>query len=122
MLRYSINAEENLANLQNHLIWKSQGSRGRHREFVVLSLLRAIQAPPFSDRVLHHALVRVIEPIFEAKFIADSSACRTGKGTQAAVARVQYFLRLARRRWGDGVYVIKADISKYFVSIRTMCS
>lgn len=118
VLRYSINAEENLANLQNHLIWKSW-QPGRHREFVVLEpKLRAIQAPPFEDRVLHHALVRVIEPIFEAKFIADSFACRTGKGTQAAVARVQYFLRLARRRWGDGVYVIKADISKYFASIR----
>ena len=118
VLRYSLNAEEHLANLQNHLIWKSW-QPGRQREFVVLEpKLRAIQAPPFQDRVLHHALVRVIEPIFEARFIADSFACRTGKGTQAAVARVQHFLQLARRRWGDGVYVIQADISKYFASIR----
>lgn len=118
VLRYSLNAEEHLANLQNHLIWKSW-QPGRQREFVVLEpKLRAIQAPPFQDRVLHHALVRVIEPIFEQKFIADSFACRTGKGTQAAVARVQHFLQLARRRWGDGVYVIKADISRYFASIR----
>jgi retron-type reverse transcriptase len=118
VLRYSINAEEHLANLQNHLIWKSW-MPGRQREFVVREpKLRSIQAPPFQDRVLHHALVRVIEPIFEPRFIADSFACRTGKGTQAAVARVQHFLRLARRRWGDGVYVIKADISKYFASIR----
>lgn len=118
VLRYSLNAEEHLANLQNHLIWKSW-QPGPPREFVVLEpKLRAIQAPPFQDRVLHHALVRVIEPIFETRFIADSFACRTGKGTQAAVARVQHFLRLARRRWGDGVYVIKADISKYFASIR----
>lgn len=118
VLRYSLNAEEHLANLQNHLIWKSW-QPGRQREFVVLEpKLRAIQAPPFQDRVLHHALVRVIEPIFEQKFIADSFACRTGKGTQAAVARVQHFLRLARRRWGDGAYAIKADISRYFASIR----
>ena len=117
VLRDSLNAEEHLAILQNHLIWKSW-QPGRQREFVVLEpKRRAIQAPPFEDRVLHHALVRVIEPIFEQKFIADSFACRTGKGTQAAVARTQHFLRLARRRWGDGVYVIKADISKYFASI-----
>ena len=118
VLRYSINAEEHLANLQNHLIWKSW-MPGRQREFVVREpKLRSIQAPPFQDRVLHHALVRVIEPIFEPRFIADSFACRTGKGTQAAVKRVQNFVRLARRRWGDGAYVIKADISKYFASIR----
>ena len=118
VLRYSLSAEENLANLQNHLIWKTW-QPGRQREFVVREpKLRAIQAPPFADRVLHHALVRVIDPIFESRFIADSFACRIGKGTQAAVKRVQHFVRLARRRWGDGVYVIKADISKYFASIR----
>ncbi len=118
VLRYSLNAEEHLANLQNHLIWKTW-QPGRQREFVVREpKLRAIQAPPFADRVLHHALVRVIEPVFERRFIADSFACRTGKGTQAAVQRVQHFVRLARRRWGDGVYVIKADISRYFASIR----
>lgn len=118
VLRYSLNAEEHLANLQNHLIWKSW-KPGRQREFVVREpKLRAIQAPPFADRVLHHALVRVIDPIFESRFIADSFACRTGKGTQACVKRTQHFVRLARQRWGDGVYVIKADISKYFASIR----
>lgn len=118
VLRYSINAEEHLANLQNHLIWKSW-MPGRQREFVVREpKLRSIQAPPFQDRVLHHALVRVIEPIFEPRFIADSFACRTGKGTQAAVKRVQHFLRVAKRNWGDKVYVLKADISKYFASIR----
>jgi len=118
VLRFSESLEDNLFALQAAMIEKTW-TPGPQREFIVREpKLRAIQAPPFADRVVHHALVRVIEPIFEAKFIADSFACRTGKGTQAAVARVQHFLRLARRRWGDGVYVIKADISKYFASIR----
>lgn len=117
VLRYRLNAEEHLANLQNHLIWKSW-QPGQQREFVVREpKLRAIQAPPFEDRVLHHALVRVIEPVFERKFISDSYACRKGKGTQAAVQRVQHQLRVARRNWGDGVYVLKADISRFFASI-----
>lgn len=118
VLRYSLNAEEHLTNLLSHLVWRTW-QPGPAREFVVREpKLRAIQAPPFADRVLHHALVRVIEPIFERKFIYDSYACRTGKGTQACVHRTQHFVRLARRRWGDGVYVIKADISKYFASIQ----
>ena len=118
VLRYALNAEEHLANLQNHLIWKSW-EPSAPREFVVREpKLRAIQAPPFPDRVVHHALVRVIDPLFEKVFIADSFACRVGKGTQACVKRTQHFVRLARQRWGDGVYVVKADISKYFASIR----
>ena len=34
------------------------------------------------------------------------------------MARVQHFLRVAKRNHGDGLYVLKADISKYFASIR----
>jgi hypothetical protein len=89
------------------------------REFVVFEpKRRLIQAPPFHDRVVHHALVDVVTPYFERRFIADSYACRAGKGTQRAVARVQHFLQVARRNWGDGAYVLKADISRYFASIR----
>jgi hypothetical protein len=44
---------------------------------------RLVAAAPFRDRVVHHAIVRVIEPIFEKRFIEDSYACRVGKGTHA---------------------------------------
>lgn len=118
VMRYAINLEENLINLQNHLIWKTW-QPGAQREFIVKEpKLRLIQAPPFADRVVHHALVQMVDPMFERKFIPDSFACRIDKGTQRAVFRVQHFLRVAKRNWGDGVYVIKADISKYFASIR----
>jgi len=116
VLQFSFNLEENLTNLQNHLIWKSWRP-GRFRSFYVYDpKKRLICAPPFQDRVVHHALVRVIEPFFERKFIYDSYACRKGKGTHAAVQRLQSFLRKARRNW-DRTYVLKADISKYFPSI-----
>lgn len=117
VMRYAANLEENLINLQNHLLWRSW-TPGRQREFTVREpKLRAIQAPPFEDRVLHHALVQVVEPLFERRFIHDSYACRRDKGVQRAVKRVQHFLRIARRNWGDDVYVLKADISRYFASI-----
>jgi RNA-directed DNA polymerase len=116
VLKFRENLEENLIEIQNRLIWGSW-SPGRWREFVVREpKIRFIQAPPFRDRVVHHALVRVIEPLFEKKFIGDSYACRRGKGTHAAVSRLQAFLRAAHRRHGK-VYVLKADISRYFPSI-----
>ncbi|MBV8611148.1 MAG: group II intron reverse transcriptase domain-containing protein [Singulisphaera sp.] len=71
---------------------------------------RQISAAPFRDRVVHHALTGVLEPIFERSFVFDSYACRKGKGTHAAVDRCQGFARRYR-------YVLKADVRKFFPSI-----
>lgn len=56
---------------------------------------RMISAAPFRDRVVHHALCAAMEPVFEAEADFDSYACRTGKGTLAALRRVQEHTR----RW-----------------------
>jgi retron-type reverse transcriptase len=71
---------------------------------------RLISAAPYRDRIVHHALVNVLEPIFEPSFLPDSYACRKGKGTHAAVRRCQAYAR----RYG---YVWKADIRKFFPSM-----
>ncbi|MCP4934079.1 MAG: RNA-dependent DNA polymerase [bacterium] len=68
---------------------------------------RRISAAPFRDRVVHHALCNVIEPLFESRFIADSYANRVGKGTHRAVHRCQ---QLARKY----DYVLRLDIIKHF--------
>ena len=71
---------------------------------------RLISAAPFRDRVVHHALCNLIEPIFERSFIADSYANRVGKGTHRALHRVQ---QLARRH----PYVLQCDLQQFFPSI-----
>jgi RNA-directed DNA polymerase len=71
---------------------------------------RRISAAPYRDRVVHHALCNVIEPIYERVFIYDSYACRKGKGTHAAVDRLTHFMQSAD-------YVLKCDIRKYFASV-----
>ena len=48
---------------------------------------RLISAAPFRDRVVHHALCNVLEPLFERRFIYDSYANRVGKGTHRALDR-----------------------------------
>lgn len=72
---------------------------------------RTISVAPFRDRVVHHALVNILEPIFEKTFIHDSYATRKGKGTHAAIAQAQRYLK--REGW-----FLKTDIDKYFDSIR----
>jgi retron-type reverse transcriptase len=71
---------------------------------------RLISAAPYRDRVVHHALVNVLEPVFERSFLPDSYACRKGKGTHAAVRRCQQLTRRYRYAW-------KADVAKFFPSV-----
>lgn len=54
---------------------------------------RTISAAPFRDRVVHHALCNIIEPVFERGFIFDSYANRVGKGSHRAIERFQQYAR-----------------------------
>lgn len=76
---------------------------------------RIINAPSFRDRILHRAIVDAVRPLFERKFIYDSYASMTGKGTHAAVRRLQHFLRSAAN--GGRVYVLQCDISHYYDTV-----
>jgi RNA-directed DNA polymerase len=71
---------------------------------------RLISAAPFRDRVVHHAIVAVMEPIFERSFIDDSYACRRARGTHLAIRRAQQYQR--RFPW-----CLKTDIVQFFPSV-----
>lgn len=72
--------------------------------------LRLISAPAFRDRVLHHAICNIIEPILEKGYIYHSYACRQGKGTHRAIKETQHYCQKYD-------YYLKCDIKKYFQSI-----
>ncbi|MBI4167852.1 MAG: hypothetical protein HY515_02745 [Candidatus Aenigmarchaeota archaeon] len=119
--------EKNLLQLQKELR-KQTYKPCRMRTFVICDpKSRVISASAFRDRVVHHALCNIIEPIFDKTFIYDSYANRKGKGTHAALNRFGYF---ARKVSGNGKllpyaknknqvygYVLKADIRRYFDSV-----
>ena len=69
-----------------------------------------VSAAPFRDRVVHHAICAVIEPVFERGFVFDSYANRRGKGTHRAVARYERFR--SRHR-----HVLRCDLYRYFPAI-----
>jgi RNA-directed DNA polymerase len=88
---------------------------------------RVICKSDFRDRVVHHALVNILQPIFEPRFIHDSYASRQGKGTLPAVQRFEHFLRttthngrtLTHARNNNEVigYALKCDIRHYFDTV-----
>ena len=89
-------------------LWAGTYRHGGYTYFTIYEPKeRIVAAAPFRDRVVHHAIVRVIEPIFEKRFIEDSFACRRGKGTHASMRRAAEFAR----RWP---YALKCDVRKYF--------
>lgn len=69
-------------------------------------------AAPFRDRVIHHAICNVIEPIFDRSFTADTFACRKDKGIHAALRGLRKTVRSNRE-----AYFLKCDVAKYFDSI-----
>lgn len=71
---------------------------------------RLIHAPAFRERVLHHALMAWVGPALERSLVADTFACRVGKGTLAAVVRAQQHCR------GHSHY-LKLDVQAYFASL-----
>lgn len=84
---------------------------GRYRTIEIFDPKhRIVSAAPFRDRVVHHALCAVCEPIFERGFVFDSYANRKGKGTHRAVARYEHFRNRFR-------HVLRCDIYRYFPAI-----
>ena len=101
---------DNLLELQHELVTKTYRPRPYHSFYIHDPKRRLISAAPFRDRVVHHALCNVIEPLFERTFIGDSYANRVGKGTHRALDRCQQFARGQR-------YVLRCDVRQYFPSI-----
>ena len=69
------------------------------------------------DRVLHHAIFRILYPIFDKTFIFDSYSCRIGKGTHRAVKKLNDFARKVGKNNTKSCFVLKCDIKKFFDSI-----
>lgn len=116
ILQFNANREENLTDIQNHLVWKTY-EQGAYRFFIVTEpKRREIAALPFRDRVVHHALNNILEPILDKRFYYHSYACRKGKGLHAASATLQKWIRHLSFE-GQKVYALKCDIKGYFSSI-----
>lgn len=117
VMAYEHQLEDNLFSLAATL----QTGTYRHSAYVPFIIhdpkRRLIHKATVQDRVVHQAIVQVIEPIFERRFIFDSFSCRVGKGTHAAVERLRMLLLRASGGNKRTVYVLKCDVQKFFASI-----
>lgn len=107
---FEYDLEKNLLEIERELTQETYQPGGYKNFHIHKPKKRLINAAPFRDRVVHHALMYVIEPLFERQFIFDSYANRKGKGTHAALDRCTYYLR-------RHAYVMHLDVRQFFPSI-----
>jgi len=78
---------------------------------------REIFAADFRDRIIHHLIIKKLNPLFEKEFIFDSYSCRVGKGTLFGVKRADKFIRRCSENYTKDCFVLKQDISGFFMHI-----
>jgi retron-type reverse transcriptase len=98
---FSFYLMDNIFNLQ-HELSNLTYKHGKYQEFKINDPKpRIIHKASVRDRLLHHAVYRILYPYFDKTFIADSYSCRNNKGTHKAIDRFEQFARIGNweTRW-----------------------
>jgi retron-type reverse transcriptase len=111
------NLEENIFQLHCDLQEKIYRHGPYESFFIYDPKRRHIHKATVRDRVLHHALFQVLNPVFEPTFIANSFSCRIGKGTHKGVEALEKMLRKVSKNYTHPCYTLKCDIKKFFDSV-----
>ncbi len=114
---FSMRLMDNIFSLHNDL-FNHTYKHGGYQAFKINDPKpRDIHKAAVRDRLLHHAIYRVIYPFFAKTFIADSFSCQLGKGTHKALARFRRFSCIVSKNNTRTCWILKCDIKKFFASI-----
>lgn len=114
---FSLNLTDNILALHSELINKTY----RHGPYLAFKISdpkpRDIHKATVRDRLLHHAIYRILYSYFDQKFIFDSYSCRRDKGTHCAINRFREYGRIVSQNHTRTAWVLKCDIKKFFANI-----
>lgn len=114
VIAHNLNREANILKLHDLLKQKSYQTSAYSTFKIYEPKEREIfRLPYFPDRITHHAVMNVLQPIFTACFTADTYSCIKGKGIHAAARGVKQALRDVP----GTQYCLKLDIRKFYPSI-----
>jgi RNA-directed DNA polymerase len=114
---FQLRLMDNILSLRADIL-KGTYRHGRYQAFNISDPKpRNIHKAAVRDRLLHHAIYRVLYPFFDRTFIADSFSCRDGKGSHAAINRFRAFSRIVSKNHTKTCWILKCDIRKFFASI-----
>ena len=117
MQEFQLYLMNNIISLHLELKNKTYKHGGYHAFNISDPKPRNIHKASVRDRLLHHAVYRVLYPYFDRKFIADSYSCRLNKGTHKAINKFRYFSRKVSKNNTKQCWILKCDIKKFFASV-----
>jgi retron-type reverse transcriptase len=114
---FSKNLMENILDLYTDLADKSY-KHGGYKAFNISDPKpRNIHKASVKDRLLHHAVYRVLYPFFDKTFLSESYSCRLNKGTHRAINKFRSFAFKESKNDSKTLWILKCDIRKFFASI-----
>ncbi len=114
---FSVHFLDNIYSLHNDLKNKTYAHGGYQAFKINDPKPRDIHKASVRDRLLHHAIYRILYPYFDPKFIFDSYSCRRIKGTHRAINRFREYARKVSKNDTKTIWVLKCDIRKFFANI-----
>ena len=114
---FQLNLFDNIISLYNSLQTKTYTHAGYKAFNISDPKPRNIHKAIVRDRLLHHAIYKILYPYFDKLFIHDSYSCRLDKGTHRAINRFRDFGRKVSKNNTKTCWVLKCDIRKFFASI-----
>ena len=117
VINFSENLSDNILSLHTDL----QNKTYNHSSYQAFNISdpkpRNIHKASVRDRLLHHAVYRILYPYFDKKFIQDSYSCRLNKGTHKAINQFRNYSRKVSKNNTKQCWILKCDIRKFFASI-----
>ncbi len=114
---FEIKLEENIFELYRELKAGNYKHSSYKPFYIQDPKQRLIHKASVRDRIVHHAIYSILNPIFESMFIANSFSCRVGKGTHKGVETLRNMLRKVSKNDTRKCFALKCDIKKFFDSI-----
>ena len=117
VIEFEINLEENLMRLHEELKNEIYFPKPLVTFILRDPKTRKISKSDFRDRIVHHAIVNILEPIYEKIFIYDSCANRKGKGNSFTLKRFDLYQRKVSNNLHCKAFCLKADVKHYFLEV-----
>ncbi|MDO8499357.1 MAG: reverse transcriptase/maturase family protein [bacterium] len=117
VMEFRQNLIDNIVELQGELVNKTYRHGGYKSFYVNDPKRRLIHKASVRDRLLHHAIHRILYPFFDKTFIADSFSCRDNKGAHKAINRFRKLSYVVSKNYTRACWVLKCDIKSFFASI-----
>ena len=114
---FEYHLEQNLLELHRELKDKTYRHKPYFGFYISDPKVRHIHKATVRDRVIHHALFKMLNPLFEPTFIHDSFSCRLGKGNHVGMRRLEIMTRKVSKNYTHPCFVLKCDIKKFFDSV-----